>query len=560
MQTALILATTEAINSMFQWYAQAEICYAYLADVPSDCDMAAEDSPFRTSRWHSRGWTLQELIAPAIVVFLSKDWEELGMKSTLATLLEDITRVHHKVLTRDVPHFAFSVAIRMCWAAPRKTTRVEDEAYCLMGLFGVSLSTIYGEGRRAFMRLQEEILKDELDASLFVWSKARYLTCDELGSQSVRLLSSADLPKYDPHAFLLAPSPACFNMPSVYIPNLGPNTPRPYPPLRVAAESHNNEDDNGPFGQIELPRVSTTSYGAKCRFPIFEACGVTVAVLLCEVPLGYIGLILRRDPSGRDPTRQRYHASCLYKDTTSSWGSFTARLCFLGTDVHNLLFDGKPVRPEWRTIYIVAKPPIQLTSPDARLASLKINCVPQPPFRFPNWLLYKLGAAGFDILHGPGDDLSYRDSPQRMAFLHPVMGEEIHVDLGVCRTDPSPVRWARVLFSHPGQQTELLGLSAPHDCTADHVDNWTGRARVFGDKRRSVRLSFLLDNRSPATTLVVHVDMNGPVYEKLLRAANVSFPPLSEIYSANATLVDVASLPSLQDQSSHSSHGTTVTS
>lgn len=224
---------SEAINSMFQWYAQAEVCYAYLADVPSGCNTAAEDSSFRKSRWHTRGWTLQELIAPAIVVFLSKDWEELGMKSTLAILLEEITRVHHKVLTRDVPHFAFSVAIRMCWAAPRRTTRIEDEAYCLMGLFGVSLSTIYGEGRRVFMRLQEEILKDELDASLFVWSKARLLAPGELSSQDVRLLSPAELPEHDPHGFLLAPSPACFNIPTVYIPNLGPNTEQLCPPLRV---------------------------------------------------------------------------------------------------------------------------------------------------------------------------------------------------------------------------------------------------------------------------------------------------------------------------------------
>ena len=225
---------SEAINSMFQWYAQAKVCYAYLADVPSGCDMAEKDSPFRTSRWHTRGWTLQELIAPAIVIFLSNDWEELGMKSTLATLLEDITRVHNRVLTKDVPHFAFSVAIRMAWAAPRKTTRIEDEAYCLMGLFGISMSTIYGEGRRAFMRLQEEILKDELDASLFMWSKARYLEYNELVSQDVCLLSSVELPDHDPHGFLLAPSPACFNMPAVYIPNLGPNAQQPYPPLPVS--------------------------------------------------------------------------------------------------------------------------------------------------------------------------------------------------------------------------------------------------------------------------------------------------------------------------------------
>ncbi|KAI1792829.1 heterokaryon incompatibility protein-domain-containing protein [Ganoderma leucocontextum] len=536
---------SEAINSMFQWYAQAEVCYAYLADVPGGCDMAAKDSPFRTSRWHTRGWTLQELIAPAIVIFLSKDWEELGMKSTLAVLLEEITRVHHKVLTRDVPHFAFSIAIRMCWAAPRKTTRVEDEAYCLMGLFGASLSTIYGEGRRAFMRLQEEILKDEPDASLFVWSKGRHLACGELGSQDVRLLSSMELPDFDPHGFLLAPSPAFFNIPAVYIPNLGPNTRQPYPPLRTPEESQITQDDDSPFGHIEMPRISTTSYGVKCRFPVFEANGIIVAVLLCAVPLGHIGLVLRRDPFGRDPTRQRYHPGCLYKVTTSSWGQFTARLSFLGTDMYNLLFDGKPVKPEWRTIYIVGKPPVQWTSPDALLAMLRINCDPRPPFLFPNWLLSKLGAAGFDILHGPGGSpLSYQDEPQRVAFLHPVIGEEFHVDLGVCRADSSEVRWARVLFSHPRQQAKLPGVSTPHDCAADHVDTWGAGVKVFGDAQRSVRLSFVPDNRAPATTLITHLELNGPVYENLLRGTNISFPPFSKIYRAKAT-AHVTCLPSM---------------
>ncbi|KAM5535713.1 hypothetical protein V8D89_010700 [Ganoderma adspersum] len=443
---------SEAINSMFQWYARAEVCYAYLADVPSGCDMAEKDS---------------------------LDWEELGMKSTLATLLEDITRVHNRVLTRDVPHFAFSVAIRMAWAAPRKTTRIEDEAYCLMGLFGISMSTIYGEGKRAFMRLQEEILKDELDASLFVWSKARYLECDELMSQDVRLLSSVELPDHDPHGFLLAPSSACFNMPAVYIPNLGPNAQQPYPPLPTLEEPHITQVENDPFGRIEVPRVSTTSYGVKCRFPVFEAGGIAVAVLLCQVPLGHIGLVLRRDPRGRDPTRPRYRPSCLYKDTTSSWGRFTARMCFLGTDMHNLRFDGKPVKPEWRTIYIVTKPPVQLTSPDSLLTTLRINCDPQPPFRFPNWLLSKLGTAGFDILHNlaTASSLSYQDGPQRVAFLHPMMDEEFYVDLGACQTsDSSVVHWARVVISHPNQQIsiKLRDVSAPHDCKEDHVDAWPG--------------------------------------------------------------------------------------
>ena len=229
--------------------------------------------------------------------------------------------------------------------------------------------------------------------------------------------------------------------------------------------------------------------------------------------------------------------------------------------MHKLRFDGRPVNPEWRTIYIVTKPPVQLTSPDALLATLRINCDPEPPFRFPNWLLSKLGTAGFDILHNSASmlSLSYRDGLQRVAFLHPVMNEEFYIDLGVCRTsDSSVVHWARVIISHPNQQIsiKLRNVSAPHDCTEDHIDAWPVGARVFGDGQRSVRLSLVPDNRSQATTLVVHVELHGPVYENLnlLRAANIVFPPLSEIYVYNGSPSDsdvhVASLPLVpRDQS-----------
>ena len=160
---------SEAINSMFRWYAASEMCYAFLADVPSDDVLAAHNSAFRRARWHTRGWTLQELIAPVNILFFSKEWLQIGGKKDIAVLLEEVTGVRREVLTHKATFSNLSIAERMSWASKRMTTRIEDEAYCLLGLFGVNIPTIYGEGRQAFRRLQEEIMKLSFDSSLFVW-------------------------------------------------------------------------------------------------------------------------------------------------------------------------------------------------------------------------------------------------------------------------------------------------------------------------------------------------------------------------------------------------------
>ena len=94
------------------------------------------------ARWHSRGWTLQELIAPSLLVFVSGDWKTFGTKVELAPLLEQITGISRRVLTRESHYSLTSVAERMAWASSRNKTRVEDEAYCLMGLFNVNMPAI----------------------------------------------------------------------------------------------------------------------------------------------------------------------------------------------------------------------------------------------------------------------------------------------------------------------------------------------------------------------------------------------------------------------------------
>jgi hypothetical protein len=160
---------SEAINSMFRWYHDSEICYAYLSDIDSEQTSAAQGYGLESSRWFTRGWTLQELIAPADVVFYDANWCDIGTKNSLCNLLSSITGIHiEALLIRH--HTTFSVAQRMSWASSRNTTRPEDEAYCLLGLFDVNMPLLYGEGRKAFMRLQEEIMKQSEDHTLFAWN------------------------------------------------------------------------------------------------------------------------------------------------------------------------------------------------------------------------------------------------------------------------------------------------------------------------------------------------------------------------------------------------------
>jgi hypothetical protein len=164
---------SEAINSMFSWYRLAEVCYAYLEDVT---DRHFTYPTLWNSRWFKRGWTLQELIAPSNLIFYNNQWKKLGTKDSSMISVSRITGIDWKVL-RDAENIdEFSIAQRMSWASGRETTRVEDTAYCLMGLFGINMPMLYGEGDRAFIRLQEEIMKSTNDHTIFAWDHHTYGT------------------------------------------------------------------------------------------------------------------------------------------------------------------------------------------------------------------------------------------------------------------------------------------------------------------------------------------------------------------------------------------------
>ncbi|KAI3321797.1 HET-domain-containing protein [Xylariaceae sp. AK1471] len=176
---------SEAINSMWAWYRESDVCYGFLSDVEGN-----ETKSLYKSRWFKRGWTLQELIAPVNFKF------ELGKREQMAGLVSDITGIDENVLSRNqktrhvhdiepksslcaVCGFPesideilrnISVASKMSWSAKRETTRGEDRSYSLLGLFGVNMPLLYGEGEAsAWKRLLDEVIKKSDDQSVFAF-------------------------------------------------------------------------------------------------------------------------------------------------------------------------------------------------------------------------------------------------------------------------------------------------------------------------------------------------------------------------------------------------------
>ena len=157
---------SEAINSMFSWYQSAAVCYAFLADVPENDDPTAQGSALGESKWFTRGWTLQELLAPFSVVFYGGTWTDIGTKTSLRNQIAEVTGIDPTFLLVDELR-GCSIATRMSWASHRIMTREEDVAYCLLGIFDVNLPTLYGECRTAFTRLQHSIIQASNDHTIF---------------------------------------------------------------------------------------------------------------------------------------------------------------------------------------------------------------------------------------------------------------------------------------------------------------------------------------------------------------------------------------------------------
>ncbi|QIX01517.1 hypothetical protein AMS68_007034 [Peltaster fructicola] len=198
-----------SLNSMFDWYARAKICYVYLQDAKRTIQRAGTNY---YSEWFERGWTLQELLAPSEMVFYDMDWCRLGTRTELAPHLSNASKIDVDYLKRPGSFREASVATKMSWMAGRSTKYVEDITFSMLGILNVKLPYIPAEGAQAFFRLQSELLKSEaFDESLFAWSVPadKHLRCYEV-YKNRQLQQEWLWSPPDNRWGLLAPSPDCF--------------------------------------------------------------------------------------------------------------------------------------------------------------------------------------------------------------------------------------------------------------------------------------------------------------------------------------------------------------
>ena len=521
---------SEAINSMYEWYSQAAICYAFLEDVDDSENPRAPHSRFRRSRWFKRGWTLQELIAPAEVLFLSRDWQILGTKDTLADVIEEITGIDRDVLTHRRSLDSVSVARRMSWSARRETTREEDEAYSLMGIFGVHMPTIYGEGRKAFVRLQREILEHCPDQSIFAWG---HIFPDHTMINAGFQIYTGPPPLHQPwqpgsppteDSCLFVCSPAAFADSADISPI----------PLEIFSQRI--------CLSLSPPHYTVTSYGVHVQFPVLVNSGArmfTLAILACQDASGHlvalmmhpvpdtnqhnIGnrlLLLDREVSpdrseeGQvdedDDPNVWQHEGLYYRCTTilpatvpqvhaphapSHLGSFALGPTFLLGDFYI---------PSHRHLTAVSRRDSESASQSGTVASDTFSITSPCEIRFPSWLPSQLADFGYKILlpRTPHGASRITGSPLTLDWDHSwtrvitVTNGSITIDIHVllCPHDEShvfPVHATVVFRDIPSPFHRSAFRQAP-SCDVEHVDHWPNASKSFHDcaQGTSVRLTF----------------------------------------------------------------------
>ncbi|KAE9378532.1 HET-domain-containing protein [Stipitochalara longipes BDJ] len=274
---------SEAINSMFRWYREADVCYAFLDDVCSSENPAEASSSFRRSRWFTRGWTLQELLAPSVI----------GTKRSLSSVISKLTKIDQRTLN-DCTWDHTSIARKMSWASSRQTTRVEDEEYSLMGIFDVNMPLIYGEGQKAFYRLQLEIMKSSDDESIFAW-----------------VPNFKNGHREQPSYGLLAQSPKDFQLSNNILDcalsgrdTISYNVSKQYVQLSTPMLQLGEKIEIGGREQMQLHSrlLRPSSVDATTTYNFEEEISwdcIEVSVLSCKDEFGYIAIPLKRLDSGK---------------------------------------------------------------------------------------------------------------------------------------------------------------------------------------------------------------------------------------------------------------------
>ncbi|RPD57981.1 HET-domain-containing protein [Lentinus tigrinus ALCF2SS1-7] len=497
---------SEAINSMFRYYALSRVCYAYLKDVLTHVSFPPRRFPplvnplyaLKMSKWHTRGWTLQELIAPRLVIFLSNTWEPLGSKADLANEVEEATGVPAGLLRLEQSLSDFSIAQRMSWAAGRQTTRVEDEAYSLLGIFDLHMPTLYGEGRNAFQRLQEEILRRNQDTTLFAWGEFWELE---------------DLPDYrsdpDTRSRLFASSPADFRAcrTLTYKPREGSQNRRFLPFLNRTASAGTSK------GAMTF---SLTPHGVLAHLPIVTIRGriyadlswSTSSVTYGHTPLwrweGVARILLILRPYSHNPDRSRPSYTVGYR----YFGDKHRRLVAPPEDVFR-----KRGKTQWKDVYLIHGPPdsgdLSRDRPDP-LIDIPFNRHLNPPFRFPPENLQSfVNSLGTLPVSHPTIEISVenagrawhaRPGPTTFTFSRP---KSLHYPPLVIAVGWCP--FGRSLWAKACAMTEGATYH-DHSCQdGDHVSDWAGpnKTKTFEVYRKELWLGMLPGYRTIAVAITL---------------------------------------------------------
>ncbi|KAI0742572.1 heterokaryon incompatibility protein-domain-containing protein [Daedaleopsis nitida] len=488
---------SEAINSMFRYYSLALVCYAYLKDVPAHGDHGTSGSPFRSSRWHTRGWTLQELIAPRIVHFLSSTWEYLGSKADLAPVLRRCTGIPVAVLRLEQRPEDVSVAQRMAWSAKRDTTREEDAAYCLLGLFGINMPTLYGEGKNAFRRLQEEILKNSRDTTLFAWGPFCELDDVVSGANEVSMVHG-NRGEPTPHNLLLAQSAWDF----VALHNHSPV--RLGGPSRALDHVPSSMQGNGAFQDQhflkslrgghddEVMSLTATPTGLLTRAPVVKIGRqhfVDLSWFTTYTGEKILLALTRHDPKAHSKI-PLFTIGCLAKDNRT--GQLTpVRMVLVRADrSYRLARGGLWGRRKWKDVRIVHPNP---SPPTSHSLYIPPNHTFSPPISLPEHVIMQ-GLGGENSNYW---NVTVSEVPMPWSGLTPISltfecpglpGMVAILQYGKCTTgnaydsEKPPISqpdlfWAKV---HVGSRDAADLLTSTHICSQDHITEWPDLRKSFG--------------------------------------------------------------------------------
>ncbi|KAI1791159.1 HET-domain-containing protein [Ganoderma leucocontextum] len=522
------------VQSQFLYFSLAHVCYVYLPDV-GGCDPRVTDSPFRASKWHTSPWALQELIAPDMVIFYSKEWTVLGTKQNLAPLLEEITGVPATVLIFKEDPTSFSVAARMSWASQRQpTARPEEQAYSLLGIMGVSMDVPpYGEGWRAFQRLQEEITKQLADTTVFVWGDKPALSYSEV-TRIVRGLPpvSAAHTHHADESFLFAPAPSVFKS--------GFAETRSMPHLPIGDTMYTLDTSN-------LSTFTVTSNAVLAHIPVIELKDqrILIAFISCSMDNKPLGLVLEKCPNtssgvplydvGLDDPNGSGTFRLVTLDDVSEGGSNGGRagdVTFVWRTIHirgrhihdpSQDFQRVPMNRDLSSFYLprlllkkfggrfLPRKPVVSTEHDASLLDQKVSISLQPAAS-PNSSAQDDSSAeaslGKESL--PATFLFFADvTARRLPFL---------VHFGRCTvangaSGESGAHWAKVERHDGGGDAEWFEFqpSIPtHACLADHISGWQNQQKTFPIAFKpttyGIRLSFS-ESEAFGTTKVLVPDI-----------------------------------------------------